>query len=304
MTTIFRYLVLLVWAGSLQAAELIADEKVAPAGLVIVVYDGKGFSLDPLRQFPDTPAFSTRYFFPDNLISGLPKTIADGKEYRRREKAIEPALKTVDRDTLSQKLRGLVHCRLADAYVPGTAVVKDMDWFSDSMVSMLDRFTPGTVMLYQISTRLAPELDELKMDVRAELWEFKSRAISARQLKRLSKEEAERRRPNMIWEHSYVFSHRPYRPLAESLIRLQAAKTASPEEAARAQLELEQEFAQVYASESGDDRRYFERMAALWQADGGRLLHETIDAGIAYLDQEMSAQHAGDCQLQTAMQSQ
>jgi len=244
------------WSAASDFISLPSDQR--PARLAVVVYDPQGLAVTP-------PGYGgpEMYYNPTMAGGGLAaqavgQEISVAIETKRRERAMGPEWKALDHDALDERLVALVHKYIDRRLLTQNAKIKDMTFFGQSKAGYLQKFTPGTVVVYHARMGLSSELGELLIQVEESIWDYRFRAKSNRELKRIPKGQVDDHRPKITRRNTHTFSY--YLTVEES-----------------------------HVPEKLRDKPHFRKVGALWQADGSKLLLAQIEAGFAAIEASMAA---------------
>ncbi len=251
--------VLMLCVNAVSASDFVLlPPEHKPARLAVVVYDPQGLAVTP-------PAYAGTglYYNPAMAGGGLAaqaagQALSVALETKRRGWALGPEWKALDHDALDDRLQAIVHQHINRAHLDKKAKIKDMKFFGLSKAGYLQRFTPGTVLVYEARMGFSPELEEIFFQVEESIWDFRFRAKSKRELKRIPDSQVQDHQPTITRLNTHDYRFRPV---------LDEAKL----------------------TEKMRKKPYFKKIGKVWQADGSKLLLEQIELGFDAIEASMAA---------------
>lgn len=231
-----------------------------PARLAVVAYDPQGVVV----TVPNANVDSSIYYNP-TLNGGAvgavmivaAEAIADAIQVSRRNRALGPEWKAMDQDELGERLQKILQQHIDQRNLAEGAKIKDMKFFGLSKAGFLQRYTPGTVVVYEAWMGFTPDLDQLTFAVTESLWDFKFRAKSRRELRRIPKDQVQAHRPVITVLNSHLYTFSPTL-VSEDL----------PEKLRK--------------------KARFKQYGYVWRTDGSKLLKEQLEAGFDHIEASMA----------------
>ncbi|AVP96737.1 hypothetical protein C7S18_05780 [Ahniella affigens] len=264
----------LVW--SIAPVALADDAKaLRPATLAVIVHDPSGLQVDA------PPMYGSGYADAIGGMGGqIAKEIQLARERKLREKALGPAWEALNHELLDARMARIAACFVDRERLAPDGQVKTMKSFGTGMAMFLKRFTPGIVMVYDVKMGLTSELNELYFKVEETIWDYRYRAKSKRELKRIPKDEVAWHRPIMLSTvtHQYIHSTVPRPEPTWSMLQDYSG-------------------AQQGSTQNADSTFVpsFDYSGALWSADGGVLLQQKIEEGLSTLEHQANEFAGTNC---------
>lgn len=279
---------LLIWIGLVIgfASDVRAEEEpgaFVPARLAVLVHARTGIEIGTWHPYKDNPWLGqnpqaqsqwlrNRPYNAGGMAGQIGVEIADALELKRRNKAMGPYWDSLDQDLLDERLMRIMRCHVPSELLAERATIRDMTFFGPAKAGYLRTYTPGNVIVLQAMMGLSPELDQLRVRVEESIWQYPSRALSKRDLKRIGKEKAARYEPTIIVQavHSYHFDVPKPVPVGIGVL-------AEPIEPVAA-VPLD-----------------YREAGQIWQANDSALLKEQIEKAFVHVATSLRARNGSTC---------
>jgi len=284
-----RIVRLLVWIGLVVgfATTVRAEEEpgaFVPARLAVLVHAKTGIEIGTWRPFEGNPWLGqnreaeaqwhrNRPYNAGGMAGQIGVEIADSRELKRRHEAMGPYWASLDQDQLDERLMHIMRCHVPRELLAENATIRDMTFFGSAKAGYLRSYTPGNVIVLQAMMGLSPELDQLRVRVEESVWQYPTRAMSKRDLKRIGKDKAHRYQPNIqvLAVHSYHYDVKP--PPQPGFGVLLSPLT----------------------EEEINARLGFETVGQFWRENDSALLKEQIEKAFVHVENSLRSRNGTSC---------
>lgn len=256
-----------------------------PAGLAVVVFNPRGLAIDAVNPYA-VPGGSFSAGWIGGMGGQIAQEINNSINERKRRAAIGPEWEALDHDALDARLHRIAMCHVDRSRLAADAKIKEMKDFGPSMAMFLSRYTPGVVVVYDVRMGLTSELDRLYFSIEESVLDFRRRAKSKRELKRIPKDEQALHRPTVLSTVAHQFIYSPLQEPARFLNPGQGDLGTQGHDSSTAPPAEVIDISGMTFS--------FDAMGQLWRADGSALLLSKIEEGFAFLEKSERPEVA-DC---------